>query len=39
VAYRSRTRLDFDASTWKVAQPEAQALLSIESRAPWKIEV
>jgi predicted dehydrogenase len=39
VAYRSKTRLDFDASTWKVSQAEAQPLLTREYRAPWKLEV
>ena len=39
VALRSQTRLDFDASTWKVSQAEAQPFLSREYREPWKLDV
>jgi len=39
VAYRSKTRLDFDASTWQISQSEAQPLLKYEYRSPWKLEV
>ena len=39
VALRSKTRLEFDASTWKVSQVEAQPFLTREYREPWKLEV
>ncbi len=39
VALRSNTRLDFDASTWKISQAEAQPFLTREYREPWKLEV
>jgi predicted dehydrogenase len=39
IAYRSRQRVDFDAKTWSVAQPEAKKYFSREARGPWKLSV
>jgi predicted dehydrogenase len=37
IALRSKQRIEFDAQTWAVAQPEAKKYFSRESRAPWKL--
>lgn len=39
VAYRSKTKLDFDGSEWTVTQEEARPLLTRQYRSPWKLEV
>jgi predicted dehydrogenase len=39
IALRSRQRVDFDAESWTVAQPEAKKYFSREYRAPWKLSV
>ncbi|MBZ5601169.1 MAG: Gfo/Idh/MocA family oxidoreductase [Acidobacteriia bacterium] len=39
IALRSRCRVDFDAKTWTVAQPEAKKYFSREARSPWKLTV
>jgi predicted dehydrogenase len=39
VSMRAKTRLDFDAKTFKVAQREAAPFTRVDYRAPWKLEV
>jgi hypothetical protein len=39
VAYRAKTRLDWDERAWTVAQRDARKFLRREPRAPWKLEV
>ena len=39
VSIRAKTRIDLDAATYTVRQPEAQPFLRIDYRAPWKLEV
>ncbi len=39
IALRSRQRVDFDAKTWSVAQPEAKKYFSRETRSAWKLSV
>jgi predicted dehydrogenase len=39
VSMRARTRVDLDAQTFAVRQPEAAPFTRIDYRAPWKLEV
>jgi len=39
IALRSRSRVDFDAKTWTVSQPEAKKYFAREARGPWKLSV
>ena len=39
VAMRSKLRLDWDESSWTVAQQAARPMLQAKYRAPWKLEV
>ncbi len=39
IAFRSRQRVDFDAKSWSVAQPEAKKYFSRETRSQWKLVV